>query len=159
MRGDIYDTIAEKQDERLPLMHGFTYMNHPVACAAGLANIEVIEEEGLVEKAAENGRYLLDGLQTLTRHRSVGNVRGLGMLAAIELVADRETKMPIEPENAAPELLVELCWEQGVFIRSSTMETACIAPALIMDRPHIDRIVETVDRCIPEMEKRLLQGG
>lgn len=156
MRGDIYDTIGENQDERLPLMHGFTYMNHPVACAAGLANIEVIEEEGLVKKAAENGQYLLDRLQTLTKHGSVGDVRGMGMLAAIELVADKESKTPIQPENAAPDLLVELCWEKGVFVRSSTMETLCIAPALTMDRPTIDIIVDTIDRSIPEMEARLL---
>jgi adenosylmethionine-8-amino-7-oxononanoate aminotransferase len=138
-------------------MHGFTYMNHPVACAAGLANIEIIEEEGLVQKAAENGAYLLEGLKTLTKYDSVGDVRGMGMLAAIELVADKETKMPIEPENAAPEMLVELCWQKGLSIRSSTMETACIAPALTMDRPTIDRIVETLDACIPEMEGKLLK--
>jgi adenosylmethionine-8-amino-7-oxononanoate aminotransferase len=65
--------------------------------------------------------------------------------------------MPIEPENAAPEMLVDLCWEKGVFIRSSTMETACIAPALSMDRPTIDRIVEVIDASIPEMEKKLLK--
>jgi len=157
MRGDIYDGIGEHQDERLPLMHGFTYMNHPVGCAAGLANIEVIEEEGLVERAAENGAYLLERLQALTRYDSVGDVRGLGMLAAVELVADKESKMPIEPENSAPEMLVELCWERGVFLRSSTMETVCIAPALIADRPIIDRIVDTLDASISEMEKKLMK--
>jgi len=156
IRGEIYDAIADHQDERLPLMHGFTYMNHPVGCAAGLANIRIIEEEGLVQKAAENGAYLLEGLQGLKRHRSVGDVRGMGMLAAIELVADRETRMPIMPENSAPQLLVQLCWDKGVYIRSSTMETVCVAPALIMDRPDIDRIVETLDQSIPEMEARLL---
>jgi len=157
MRGDIYDGIGEHQDERLPLMHGFTYMNHPVGCAAGLANIEVIEEEGLVERAAENGAYLLERLQALTRYDSVGDVRGMGMLAAVELVADKASKMPIEPENSAPEKLVELCWEKGVFLRSSTMETVCIAPALIADRPIIDRIVDTLDASVPEMEKKLMK--
>jgi 4-aminobutyrate--pyruvate transaminase len=157
MRADIYDGIGEHQDERLPLMHGFTYMNHPVGCAAGLANIGVIEEEGLVEKAAENGAYMLERLRALNRHDSVGDVRGMGMLAAVELVADKESKMPIEPENSAPEMLVELCWEKGVFLRSSTMETVCIAPALITDRPTIDRIVDTLDASIPEMEGRLLK--
>jgi adenosylmethionine-8-amino-7-oxononanoate aminotransferase len=156
MRGEIYDTIGEMQDERLPIMHGFTYMNHPVGCAAGLANIQVIEEEGLVQKASENGAYLLERLNELRRHRSVGDVRGMGMLAAIELVADKETKIPIMPENAAPQLLVELCWQKGVYIRSSTMETVCVAPALIMDRPTIDRIVDTIDQSIPEMEKALM---
>jgi putrescine aminotransferase len=157
MRGDIYDTIGENLDERMPIMHGFTYQNHPVACAAGLANIRVIEDEGLVQKSAENGEYLLESLQGLTRYDTVGDVRGLGMLAAIELVADKKTKQPIEPENSAPDLLVDLCWDKGVYIRSSTMETVCIAPALIMEKSHIDRIVDAIDKSIPEMEKRLLK--
>jgi len=156
--GKIYDAVAEYQDERLPLMHGFTYMNHPVGCAAGLANIQVIEEEGLVQRAAENGAYLLGRLQELRRHRTVGDVRGMGMMAAIEVVANKETKTPILPENSAPQLLVDLCWQKGVYLRSSSMETVCVAPALIMDRPTIDRIVETIDSCIPEMEKSLLAG-
>ncbi len=157
MRGDIYDSIGENLDERMPIMHGFTYQNHPVACAAGLANIQVIEDEGLVQRSAENGEYLLENLQGLARYDSVGDVRGLGMLAAIELVADKKTKQPILPENSAPDLLVDLCWDKGVYIRSSTMETVCIAPALIMEKSHIDRIVETIDECIPEMEKKLMK--
>jgi len=157
MSNKIYDTIGENQSERLPLMHGFTYMNHPVSCAAGLANIKVIEEEGLVEKAQENGEYMIEGLKTLTKHRSVGDVRGMGMLAAIEFVADKESKAPIEPENTAPELLTELCWDKGLYIRSSAMETACVAPALIMDKPTIDKMVDIIDKCIPEMEEKLLK--
>jgi len=157
MRGELYEAIGKHQDERLPLMHGFTYMNHPVACAAGLANIRVIEEEGLVQKAAKNGRYLLERLRTLTKYDSVGDVRGMGMLAAIELVADKETKTPIQPENTAPELLAQLCWEKGLYVRSSTMETVCVAPALIMEKPVIDRIVEILDQAIREMEEKLLR--
>ncbi|MBA7715509.1 Putrescine--pyruvate aminotransferase [subsurface metagenome] len=157
MRGDIYDTIGECLDERMPLMHGFTYMNHPVACAAGLANIKVIEEEGLVQRAEENGKYLLEGLETLRKYDSVGDVRGIGLLTTIELVADKEKKTPIQPENSAPELVVDLCWEKGVYVRSSTMETVAIAPALIIDRPTIDKIVDAIDKSVTEMEKRLLK--
>ena len=54
-------------------------------------------------------------------------------------------------------LYLKLCWEKGLFIRSSTMETVCVAPALIMDRPMIDRIVETIETSIPEMEKKLMK--
>jgi len=157
MRSHIYETIGECQDERLPIMHGFTYMNHPVSCAAGLANIKVIEDEDLVRRSAENGQYLLEGLQKLRKYASVGDVRGMGMLAAIELVADKGSKTPILPENSAPEMLVDLCWEKGVYIRSSTMETVCVAPALIMDRSTIDKIIDVIDESIPEMENRLMK--
>lgn len=157
MSGKIYDTIGELQDERMPIMHGFTYMNHPVGCAAGLANIAVIEDEGLVKKAEENGKYLLDRLSTLYKYDSVGDVRGMGLLAAIELVADKGTKAPIQPENSAPDLLADLCWDQGVYIRSSTMETVCVAPALIIERKDIDLIVAALEKSIPEMEKKLMK--
>lgn len=157
INGKIYEAIGELQDERLPLMHGFTYMNHPVACAAGLANIQVIEEEGLVKKAEENGKYLLDRLAGLAKYDSVGDVRGLGLLAAIELVADKKKKTPIQPENSAPDLLADLCWQKGVYLRTSTMETVCIAPALIIEREDIDRIVKAIDQSLPEMERALLK--
>lgn len=157
MNAKIYDTIGEFQDERLPIMHGFTYMNHPVACAAGLANIQVIEKEGLVKKSAENGKYLLKGLNTLRRHKSVGDVRGLGMLASIELVGDREKRTPILPENSAPDVLVDECWKRGLYIRSSTMETIAIAPALIMEKKTIDKIIDILDESIPIMEKQLMK--
>lgn len=156
MRGDIYDAIGEFQDERLPLMHGFTYMNHPVGCAAGLANLDVIEEEGLVEKAARNGDYMMEALKGLESHPSVGDVRGMGLLASIELVADKETRMPIQPENSAPEMVVDLCWDKGLFLRSSSMETVNIAPPLIIDRPTIDKIVDIIDQSLSEMEKKLM---
>jgi adenosylmethionine-8-amino-7-oxononanoate aminotransferase len=156
MNAKIYDTIGEFQDERLPIMHGFTYMNHPVACAAGLANIEVIEKEGLVKKSAENGKYLLKGLESLRRYKSVGDVRGMGLLASIELVGDKQKRTPILPENSAPDVLVDECWNRGVYIRSSTMETIAIAPALIIDKKTIDRIINVLDECIPVMEKKLM---
>lgn len=157
MSSKIYDTIGEFQDERMPIMHGFTYMNHPVACAAGLANIKVIEEENLVQRSKENGEYLLAQLMRLKRHKSVGDVRGMGMLAAIELVVDKEKKTPILPENSAPDLLVDECWKRGLYIRSSTMETVCIAPALIMDKKTIEKMVGIIDEAIPAMEKQLMK--
>ncbi len=156
MNAKIYDTIGEYQDERMPIMHGFTYMNHPVACAAGLANIEVIEQEGLVKRSEENGKYLLEGLRTLRKYKSVGDVRGLGLLAALELVGDREKRTPILPENSAPDCLVDECWKRGLYIRSSTMETVAVAPALIIDKKTIDRIIDILDDAIPAMEKQLL---
>jgi adenosylmethionine-8-amino-7-oxononanoate aminotransferase len=156
MNGKIYDTIGEFQDERMPIMHGFTYMNHPVCCAAGLANLKVLEEEGLVEKSAKNGKYMLDGLNTLRRHKSVGDVRGMGLLAAIELVGDKEKRTPILPENSAPDVLVDECWRRGLYIRSSTMETVCLAPALIMEKETIDKMIDIIDDSIPVMEKQLM---
>jgi taurine--2-oxoglutarate transaminase len=85
-----------------PFAGGLTYSGHPLACASGVASIGIFREEGIVENAAEQGRYLADALRSLQeRHPSLGDVRGLGLFWGIELVRDRETREPLVPFNAA----------------------------------------------------------
>src|SRR6266436_3461825 len=84
--------LAAPMDRRF--MHAATYSGHPVCCAVGLRNVEIIENEGLVERAAVMGKRLLAGLEGLRDLPVVGEVRGLGMMAGIELVTDRATKAP-----------------------------------------------------------------
>src|SRR5262249_1448224 len=76
-------------------MHAATYSGHPVCCAVGLRNVEIIEAEGLVERAAVMGRRLLAGLERLRELPEVGDVRGLGIMCGVELVDDRATKAPM----------------------------------------------------------------
>lgn len=94
--------IAECFESRsLPL--GLTYSGHPVCTAAGIATIQVYQQEKLVENAREMGKTLKDGLEELkAKHPSVGDVRCIGLFAVIELVKDRETKEPLAPWNAKP---------------------------------------------------------
>ena len=81
---------------------GLTYQSHPVSCAAGIATIELIRDEHLVERAQQSGHYLMAGLcQLQERHPSVGDVRGLGLYATLELVRDRTTQAPLVRWNAA----------------------------------------------------------
>ncbi|MFJ4414233.1 aspartate aminotransferase family protein [Streptomyces sp. NPDC088925] len=98
--GRIADTFA-----RTPYPGGLTYSGHPLACAAAVATIDVMEEEGIVEGAERLGREVVEpALRDLAaRHPSVGEVRGLGMFWALELVRDRETREPLTPYNASGE--------------------------------------------------------
>jgi len=150
VRGDIYDTVGDMQDISTPLMHGFTYMNHPVSCAAGIANIEVIEEEKLVEKAAVNGEYMIESLMELKRHECVGDIRGMGMMAAVEMAPE----FLMDGNTPAVRKIVDHCWENGLYIRSSTKATVSLAPPLIMERSTIDRMVETLHEAIRKIEIR-----
>src|SRR5205823_11339175 len=84
--------LAAPMDRRF--MHAATYSGHPVCCAVGLRNVEIIENEGLVERAAVMGKRLLAALEGLRDLPVVGEVRGLGLMAGIELVTDRATKAP-----------------------------------------------------------------
>src|SRR5581483_3830425 len=77
-------------------MHGYTYCGHPVACAVALKNLEIIEREGLAENARRVGAYLRERLESLLELPVVGDVRGAGLLASVELVADKETREPIQ---------------------------------------------------------------
>ena len=128
-------------------MHAYTYSGHPTCCAVALANIDILEREGLVERAATLGRRLLDGLHTLAALPGVGDLRGLGMMAAIELVADKATKQPCAPAaNVGPRVAAEML-KRGLFTRV-VGETICLAPPLVASEDQVDRIIEIVGAAI-----------
>jgi putrescine---pyruvate transaminase len=124
-------------------MHAFTYSGHPTCCAVALANLRIIEEEGLVQRAGEMGRQLLEGLRTLYDLDHVGDVRGLGMMAGVELVANRATKAPFSPgDRVGPRLQKELV-ERGLFTRVRG-EIIMLSPPLVTTADQVNRIVEII---------------
>jgi putrescine aminotransferase len=128
-------------------MHAYTYSGHPTCCAVALANIDILEREQLVERAAQLGRRLLDGLRALAPLPAVGDVRGLGLMAAVELVADKATRQPFPPEaNVGPRVANELL-KRGLFTRM-VGETICLAPPLVTMPEQIDRIVEIIGESV-----------
>lgn len=128
-------------------MHAFTYSGHPTGCAVALANIAIIENEGLVERAAEVGDHLNQALQELEELPMVGNVRGKGMMAAVELVANKETKEAFPAAaNMGGRVLKELT-KRGVFTRV-VGDTICLAPPLVTPVATIDQIVQLLGESI-----------
>jgi adenosylmethionine-8-amino-7-oxononanoate aminotransferase len=124
-------------------MHAFTYSGHPTCCAVALVNIRIIDEEGLVERAAEMGNRLLEKLHTLEESEHVGNVRGLGLMAGVELVKDKTTKQPFPAsDKVGPRLHQEMA-QRGLYTRVSG-DTICLAPPLITTADQIDRIADIV---------------
>jgi taurine-pyruvate aminotransferase len=128
-----------------------TYGGHPVAAAVASRNIEILLSERLAERAAETGRYLLDGLRADLTHSWVGDVRGKGLLIGVELVLDRQTKAPISP--AQMQGVIDFCREQGVIVGRSVAgrrysNTITLAPPLVLTRSEADRIVDVLGRAI-----------
>lgn len=154
----VWDTIAERLPERMPLSHGFTYMGHPAACAAGLANLAIIEEEGLVANAADTGAYLLGRMRELERFETVGQVRGLGLMVGIELVADKASGRGFADPHQACEMVEHEAWERGLYCRAMGIEVVGLAPPLTIDRATADRMVEILADSIEAMEARVLPG-
>jgi adenosylmethionine-8-amino-7-oxononanoate aminotransferase len=135
-------------------MHAATYSGHPTCCAVGLANIDLMEREGLPERAGVVGRRLLTGLETLKSFGVVGDVRGLGMMCAVELVEDRGSRKPAAGLGAK---VVAEAMQRGLIVRqrgSGTMggitsgDTLELAPPLMTPEATIDRIVEILSGSI-----------
>jgi adenosylmethionine-8-amino-7-oxononanoate aminotransferase len=134
-------------------MHAATYSGHPVCCAVGLANIDIIEREGLVERAAAMGQRLQDGLQTLRSLPAVGDVRGLGMLAAVELVEDQGSRKPAIGLGGR---VVAEAGKRGLIMRQrgggdgppASGDSLCLAPPLMTPEATLDRIVQIVGESI-----------
>ncbi|GIX47138.1 MAG: aspartate aminotransferase family protein [Candidatus Tectimicrobiota bacterium] len=135
------------------LSHLLTFGGHPVACAAALANLDILERENLVAHAAAMGAYLLEQLQSLRAHPLVGDVRGLGLLAAVELVRDRKTKEKFSPEDEAMQRLAQRLAEKGLLTRVTSM--VFLAPPLCITRPEVDRLVAILDSALHELEQDL----
>jgi L-2,4-diaminobutyrate transaminase len=137
----VYETIRDKAPKGLPFMAGLTYNNHPATCAAALANLEIVEREGLVENSATQGAYLLASLrERVGRHPLVGEVRGLGLMCAVEFAAPG-TKTPAGGKPMGfPVTLAKACLERGLIVRA-LWEAAALAPPLCLTRAEVDEIV------------------
>ena len=129
-------------------MHAYTYSGHPTCCAVALSNIDILEREHLVERAAAAGARLLGRLRGLEGMDGVGNVRGLGLMAAVEVVENKTTKQLFPPTAGMTQKLTDALLDRGLYTRVA-MDCICLAPPLVTSDALIDRIVDTVRDAIP----------
>jgi adenosylmethionine-8-amino-7-oxononanoate aminotransferase len=113
-----------------------------------LANLKIMEEEDLAQRAAEMGNRLLEGLHTLEDLDGVGNVRGLGLMAAVEIVQDKATKAAYPPAAKVGVRLHQEMLKHGLYTRARG-DSICLAPALVITAEQVDRIVEILRQAIP----------
>ncbi|PTW47748.1 aspartate aminotransferase family protein [Rhodovulum kholense] len=141
MADHVYETIAEGAGAAA-VGHGFTYSAHPVSAAVALEVLRLYEDGGLLENGRKMGARLMAGLQGLADHPLVGDVRGRGMLAAIEMVTDKAKKTPVPAELNAATRLFDRAWDQGLVIRAFANGIFGYAPPLCCTEAEIDAIVE-----------------
>ena len=142
----VYDTIAEGAGARA-VGHGFTYSAHPVSAAVAL-EVLALYEGGLLENGRRMGARLLAGLEGLGDHPLVGDVRGRGMLAAVELVTDKAKKTPLPAALQPATRLFDRAWEQGLIIRAFAQGVFGYAPPLCCTEDEIDQIVDRTRRVL-----------
>ena len=128
--------------------HGFTYSGHPVACAVALANLDVIQNEKLVEKAGgATGAYFQKKLAALAASPLVGETRGVGLLGAIELVKDKKTRQKFDGETDAGTLCRNHCFANGLVMRAIG-DTMVLSPPLTITQAEMDELFDLAQRCI-----------
>jgi len=135
-----------------PGTHGNTYGGNPISCAASLATIDLIEN-GFLKNAAEVGAYAMDALEEIkSRHPSIGDVRGKGLMIGVEFVTDRETK---EPAHELTERVVELGYERGLLMLSCGKSVIRIAPPLSMSKSEMDEGLKIFEEALTLAEKEV----
>ena len=129
--------------------HGYTYSGHPVACAVAIANINFIRDHGLVETVRETtGPYLLDGFRQLAeRHRLIGEVRGRGLICAIQLVRDKDQKIFFSKDDEVGTKCRNHCFENNLIMRAVD-QSMVVSPPLTISKNEIDELHEKAELCL-----------
>ena len=142
-------------DPALTLMHGFTYTGHPVACAVGVRNVEIIEREELVARAARVGLYFLRRLREIgERYESVGEVRGLGMMAGMEFVLDPVTRAEAAAADRIAVKVSRQALRRGLICRPMPgSDVLAFSPPLIAEEADVDRICDILDEAIAAVSR------
>jgi beta-alanine--pyruvate transaminase len=137
VKQEIHDTFMNGPEHLIEFFHGYTYSAHPLACAAGLATLEVYADEGLLTRARDLQGYFADALFSLKGLPNVIDIRTIGLVGGIEL-----QPLPGEPAKRAFNVFLD-CFDKGVLIRT-TGDTIALSPPLIIDKAQIDQLVDTI---------------
>lgn len=150
----IWEVLKTGSEKIGAFMHGYTYSGHPVGAAVALANLDIIEKENLVSAAATNGAYMHEQLQTLMNLPNVGEIRGQGLIAGIQLVSDKHTKENFEASLKIPLKVSTMVREKGVIVRPlPTIGTLAISPPLNITKPEIDTVIQALTDSISAIAK------
>lgn len=148
--------VAEKFEAN-PYVHGHTYSGHTLTMAAGVATIEAYKADGLIQRSAEMGKYLMEkALELQDKHPCIGDVRGKGLFVGMELVKNRKTKEPIHdglvegprPPTAKMKVLAQ-AMREGVYCLPGSVSVIMLAPPLTITRDEIDFAMDVFDRALP----------
>ena len=153
----VWQVLQQGSDVYGPFAHGYTFSAHPVGAAAALANLDILEREKLIENAANVGAYFLERLKNAFEGRPyVAEVRGVGMLAAVEFAQDPAKRQRFDAERKVGPQLAAACIEEGVIARALPHgDILGFAPPLVIARDEVDDIVKRVARAVERVTKRL----
>jgi L-2,4-diaminobutyrate transaminase len=149
----VYRVMEEGADRVGAFSHGYTYSGHPIGAAAANAVLDIVEKEDLAGKARETGAYLQSRLEAVfAQLPTVGEVRGVGMLAAIEFVADRDKKVRFDPRLKVGARVAKAARDRGLIARAMPHgDILGFAPPLVATRADVDEIVDIAEKAVREV--------
>jgi len=153
IRGDMYEALVEPSSRVGMFGHGYTYSGHPVGCSIALKALEIYERDGIYEHAATVGRYLQRRLREFADHEIVGDVRGVGLIGAVEIVADKTSRQPFDP--SAIGYLAKTAQDHGLIGRALAGTTFAVCPPLVISCEQVDELVTILGRALDETAAHL----
>jgi 4-aminobutyrate--pyruvate transaminase len=152
----VFQALAKESNEIGTFGHGFTYSGHPVPAAVAIETLKIYDETDMGGHIASVGPHLQSELRRLfADHPLVGEVRGTGLIAAMELVADKATRTNFDPKAKVGPRLTKILEENGVIGRASINDTLCFSPPLIISREEIDELLTRVGKSLDELTVQL----
>jgi len=146
----IYQTLADNSAKIGVFAHGFTASGHPVGTAIALENIDIIEEKDLVGAARRHGPQFQERLRSFASHPLVGEARGIGMIGALEFVADKASKAPFDPPGSCGAKIAEACHEEGLIIRAIG-DVIAFCPPLVISPADINEMFDRFGRALKRL--------
>jgi 4-aminobutyrate--pyruvate transaminase len=129
--------------------HGFTYAGHPVSAAVGLETLKIYAERDILSHVRQVGPYLQERLQALAAHPLVGEARGVGLIGAVHLVADKASRAPLPPAAGIGPLIQQSAMDRGLLIRAAP-DAVYVCPPLIITRAEIDELVDALKAALDD---------
>ena len=143
---EMYQAMLDESRKIGSFGHGFTYSGHPLSTAIGLKTIEIYERDNIVGHVQSVSPLFLKRLQALATHPLVGNARGVGLLGAVELVADKETKKPFDPKSGAAAHAAAMCQDEGLITRNIFGDALALCPPLVITADEINEMFDALER-------------
>ena len=146
---ELFEPIKEASGDIGVFGHGYTYSGHPVSCAVALKTLEIYERDKVFEHANKAGDYFQTSISKLNEEEFVGEVRGIGLIAGVELYKDPKNKTPFEEVGKAGKLLSDVCQSNGLIVRP-ILDTIALCPPLIISEKEIDELTEKLRKSLQE---------
>jgi 4-aminobutyrate--pyruvate transaminase len=154
----IYRALVEESEKIGTFAHGFTYSGHPVCCAVALETLKIYEERDILGHVRAVAPHLQQGLRRFADHPLVGEVRGIGLIAAVELVMDKASKAPFDPKDGVGALFATRAQEHGLIIRA-LQDSIALCPPLVITGAEIGEMLRRFGRALDDVAAALGRAG